>query len=128
MYKFASDLGDVGWYNGKLFKRILEELDLSINELNGKTIILDGFDEVSIHNDRKEILDSLYDDFAYDQRLKNFSLIITCRVNYIKKFEWMKCSYITLQPWNEMQIRSFCKIFLDKTKCNISEITIKNIV
>ncbi len=124
VYRFASDLGNTDWNNGRISNRVLEELGLNHSDLNGKILILDGFDEVSIEtNRRKDILDSLYGDWIYNKTIGNFSLIITCRENYVPQFAVLKCKYITLQPWDEIQIKSFCNIFQDKTKNNISKIT-----
>ena len=128
VYKFASDLANMDWKNDRIYSRLLDELGFSYDDLKEKTLILDGFDEVSINNSRKGILDSLYEDWIYDKRTTNFSLIITCRVNYIEELEWVKCKYITLQPWNERQIKSFCDIFQEKTKNSVSNITIKKLI
>ena len=124
VYRVASDLGSMDWQNGRTSTKILEKLGLMFNDLDGKILILDGLDEVSIEKNRREILDELYCDLVYGN-IKNFSLIITCRENYIQEFERVKSKYIILQPWNEIQIKSFCNIFQDKTKRNISEDTIK---
>ena len=128
VYRFASDLGNTDWKNGNISNRVLEELDLNYSDLNGKILILDGFDEVSIEaNKRSDILDSLYGDWIYNGNIKNFSLIITCRENYVKKFAMLKCKYITLQPWDEMQIKSFCDIYGEKTRSRVSENTIEKL-
>lgn len=124
VYRFASDLRNVDWKDGRISNRVLEEFGLSHSDLNGKTLIIDGFDEVSIEpNWRRDILDSLYGDWINNKTIENFSLIITCRENYVSKFAILKCKYITLQPWDEIQIKSFCNIFQDKIKNNISKIT-----
>lgn len=121
VYKFASDLGNVNWENGRISNRVLEELGLSHSDLNGKILILDGFDEVSIEsNSRRSILDSLYGDWIYNETIKNFCLIITCRENYVQRFAILKCKYITLQPWDENQIKSFCSVYQEKIKGSIS--------
>lgn len=128
VYKFASDLGNVDWKGEKISDKILEELNLTHSDLNGKTLILDGFDEVSIEaNKRRDILDSLYGDWIYNGNIKNFSLIITCRENYVQKFAILKCKYITLQTWDEKQIKSFCDIYGAKTKNRVSENTIEKL-
>lgn len=132
VYQFASDLKNIDWQyvseNYNVIDDILMKLNLSYNDLQGKTLIFDGFDEVSISNSRKRILDCLYEDWIYDKRISNFSLIITCRVNYVEEVEWVKCKYIILQPWNERQIKSFCDIFQAKTKNSVSNITIKKLI
>ena len=69
VYQFASDLISVKWENIKPEKKelkydivddIIEALDLSYENLNGKLLIIDGFDEISLGNERKEILNQLY--------------------------------------------------------------------
>ena len=128
VYRFASDLGNTDWKNGRISNRVLEELGLDHSDLDGKILILDGFDEVNIEaNRRKDILDSLYGDWIYNKIIDKFSLIITCRENYVPQFAILKCQYITLQPWDEIQIKSFCNIFYDKTKDSISETTIEKL-
>ncbi len=48
VYQFAADLKNVNWYSQDISENILEILNLSSNELSDKTLILDGFDEISI--------------------------------------------------------------------------------
>ena len=121
VYRFASDLGNTDWQKERVSNRVLEELGLGYSDLNGKILIIDGFDEISIEaSRRKGILDSLYIDWIYNKTIENFSLIITCRENYVSQFAILKCKYITLKPWDETQIRSFCNIFEDKSKNSVS--------
>lgn len=129
VYKFSSDLINVDWQDNRISNKILEKLNLSCDDLNGKTLILDGFDEVNIEEKRRrDILDSLYGDWIYNRTIDNFSLIITCRENYVQRFAILKCKYITLQQWNKKQIRSFCNIYQEKTKSIVSESTIKKLI
>ena len=128
VYKFASDFKNVDWEKFNVHLDILEALNLSYDDLERKTLILDGFDEISIGADRREVLDNLYGGLIYKNNIKNFSLIITCRENYIQGFERVKCRYIHLQPWDDMQIQSFCNIFQEKAKNKISEDTIEKLV
>ena len=102
-------------------------MGLSNEELNKKILILDGYDEISVKDDRKEILDQLYWELVKNNTIKCFSLIVTCRVNYIKDIESIQCKYITLQSWNKYQIKSFFTIFKEKTGSNIAQYTLKNI-
>ena len=53
VYKFASDLANMDWKNDRIYNRLLDELGFSYDDLKEKTLILDGFDEVSINNSRK---------------------------------------------------------------------------
>lgn len=129
VYQFASDLGSIDWQNDRISNRILDEIGLNRNDLNGKILILDGFDEVSIESvRRRDILDNLYGNWIYNKTIENFSLIITCRENYIQEFAILKCKYITLQSWDEMQVKSFCSIFQEKTKNYISDSTLKKLL
>lgn len=106
VYKFASDFKNVDWEKFNVHLDILEALNLSYDDLERKTLILDGFDEISIGADRREVLDNLYGGLIYKNNIKNFSLIITCRENYIQGFN----------------------IFQEKAKNKISEDTIEKLV
>ena len=129
VYKFASDLKNIDWESGRISARILEELGLERDDLKGKVLIFDGFDEVNIEKyRRRDILDSLYGDWVFHDTIENFSLIVTCRENYVSRFAILKCTYITLQPWDEMQIKSFCNVFQDKTKKSISDSTMEKLL
>lgn len=129
VYKFADDLKSIDWKQSNISKEILNVLNLSKDDLNGKTLILDGFDEVSIEaNRRRDILDNLYGEWIYRKNIKNISLVITCRENYIQGFERVKCNYITLRAWSKKQIKSFCDTFKTKTNNIISEDTINKLL
>ncbi len=123
VYQFASDLKNVDWQNTSKNYNILDEilnvLGLSYNDLNGKILIIDGFDEISIGTERAKILNQLYWKLIEKNSVSNFSLIITCRENYIKELDKVEYSYITLQTWNEEQIRSFCTIYQKRTNSNV---------
>lgn len=123
VYQFASDVKNVNKNNFGIKKKylVLGEIKLPLNELEGKILILDGFDEINVGNDRLEILNGLYRDLIKDNLLHNFSLIINCRENYIRDMYKVECDYITLQPWEGNQIQSFCNIYCKKTKHSISE-------
>lgn len=128
VYQFAADLKNIEWTSNNISERILEIIGLTYNDLHGKTLILDGFDELSLgESNRKEILDNLYGDLIYRKKINKFTLIITCRENYIQGFERVRCQYITLQAWDEHQIESFCTTFLNKTKNEISKSTMEKL-
>lgn len=59
-----SDLKNIPWQNisrdCEIVDEILRELQLSYGDLEGKTLILDGFDEISVGNNRATILNQLY--------------------------------------------------------------------
>ena len=130
VYQFASDLKNINSYNldKKQGRLILGEINLLLNELEDKILILDGFDEINVGNDRLEILNGLYRELIINNLLHNFSVIITCRENYIQDIYKVECDYITLQPWESSQIQSFCDIYSTKTKRDISEEAMMNIL
>ena len=99
---------------------ILESLNMEKEDLNGKILILDGFDEVAVSN-RTAVLNQLYNAWTADAHIKDFALLITCRENYIEDLSRLSFPYITLQPWNENQIESFCSKYELLTKSRISE-------
>ena len=106
---------------------ILESLNMKREELEGKLLILDGFDEVAVNNNRTKILNCLYNAWVGDSRIKDFALLVTCRENYIEDLSRISFPYIILQPWNEDQIDSFCRNYEDLTKSQISEVAINKI-
>jgi uncharacterized protein YjbI with pentapeptide repeats/energy-coupling factor transporter ATP-binding protein EcfA2 len=131
VYQFSSDLGNIDERykkNGGFLDNILMSLDLTFGALEGKTLILDGFDEISEGSDRVEILNRLYRELIKIRPTVNFKLIITCRENYIQQVSRIKCNYITLQPWDEDQIRSFCNKYGERIKKHISIETIGSIL
>lgn len=127
VYKFASDLENIDWGSSRVSYQILEKLGFEYKGLNGKTLILDGLDEISI-NDRRDVLENLYDNWIYGNHSFKFSLIITCRENYVQEIGRVKSTYIILQPWDEAQIRSFCNVFQKKAEIDVSESTIEKLV
>lgn len=96
---------------------------------------MDGFDEIYVSNNRERVLDKLEQELTKMNFLKKFSLIITCRENYVDISDMVKYDYITLQAWDEKQIKSFCQIYEEKSekenleyKSKISETKINKIV
>lgn len=131
VYRFASDLKDIDWncttVNYMYWPEILKVLDLTYDKLDGKILIFDGFDEISVRVNRLDILNKLLSREVKSMHSK-FSLIITCRENCIYGLNRIKYKYITLKPWNSKQIESFCKVYSDKVKCSISKKTMENIL
>lgn len=131
VYQFASDLKNIEWQdiseNYNLVDDIVMKLGLSYNDLDGKTLIIDGFDEISVGN-RIVILNKLYWQLINNKLINNFSLVVTCRENYVNNLNKIKSDYITLQAWNGAQIQSFCKVYQEITKVRISYNTIRNLI
>ena len=131
VYQFASDLRNIDWNctteNYMYWTEILKELELTYDKIDGKILIFDGFDEISVRINRIDILNKLLSREIKGLHSK-FSLIITCRENCIYGLNRIKYNYITLKPWNIKQIESFCKIYSDRVKCTISKKTMENIV
>lgn len=111
VYQFASDFGNINWQGSNLLKEILKTSGIKYGELEGKTLILDGFDEIHLNVDRERALIRINEELEETNILKKFSLIITCRENYINLSNLKNIEYILLQVWNEDQIRAFCEVF-----------------
>lgn len=122
VYQFASDLKKINWQGEDILEEIFKALRLGDEELESKVLILDGFDEISISGDRERILNKLNQELKKMNRLDNFSLIITCRENYVAQSNLENIDYITLQTWNEDQIKSFCEIYGKENTKEESEI------
>ena len=132
VYQFASDLKNVDWQNSSdkynVADEILKELNLSYDNLEGKTLIIDGFDEIIVRGNRTKIINDIYHQWIKRNSINKFSLIITCREHYIEDLQKMDCDYITLQTFDEEQIKSFCTVYQEKNNSSISKDTIENII
>ena len=106
----------------------LGELKLPFDELNGKILILDGFDEINVGRDRGELLEQINKDLNKANLLHKVSLIITCREHYIHNVQKLNFDFITLQPWDSRQIQSFYEIYCEKTGRSVSEMERNNII
>lgn len=115
VYQFASDLKNVNWEEDSILNEIFKTIGLKRTELEGKTLILDGYDEIYANDDRERILNKLSQELKVMNILQRFSLIITCRENYIGQSDLGNIEYIILQAWNEEQIKSFCEIYGKKS-------------
>lgn len=111
VYQFASDLKSVNWQDDNILDEIFATIDLGYNMLEGKILILDGFDEIFVKENRERILHKLNQELERKNYLRKFSLIVTCRENYVDKETLKGIEYITLQAWDETQIRSFCETY-----------------
>ena len=127
VYQFAKDLDSIVWQSRNVLKDIFSVIGLEYDELENRTLILDGFDEIDISSDRERILNKLNQELKEWNTLKSFSLIITCRENYIYDLQNIKCDYITLQSWDGTQIDNFCRTYWKKCGNDISEDKIQKI-
>lgn len=128
VYQFAYDLKNVNWQSDNLLSDIIiNTLKLRYEELENKVLIFDGFDEIYADTDREKILNQLFYELNQINYLCHFSLIITCRENYIYNWQDVECNYITLQGWDEYQIKSFCEIYEKESGDQISEAKISKI-
>ncbi len=128
VYQFAADLGNINWQGNDILSEIFETLKLGYEELENRTLILDGFDEIYASSDRERILNQIYHKLKEINYLKRFSLIITCRENYVSKLNIVQCDYITLQAWDREQIQSFRSRYEDMSGSSIAENTVSNIL
>ena len=119
VYQFAADLNGADWKCDHIFEGILKKLNTGYQELENKVLFLDGFDE--IQEDREFILNQICQEIDQMDYLGRFSLIITCRENYVHDLEKLECDYITLQAWDAAQIESFCNIYGMINKRSIPE-------
>lgn len=111
VYQFASDLSNVNWQGNNILDEIYAAIGFRYDELEGKILILDGFDEIYANGDRERILHRMNQELKKKNFLKTFSIIITCRENYVNKLKLKGIEHITLQAWDEEQIRSFCETY-----------------
>ena len=126
--KFAPDLQNIDWQGDNILSEIFKTLNLEYSELENRTLILDGFDEIHSNSDRERILNRIYQELNGLSYVKKFSLLITCRKNYIYELFKLQCDYITLQIWNNEQIGSFCKTYGRLGNSNISQSMINKIL
>lgn len=106
-----------GWHeNARIIPSLLvEAIGLrEKKEFTNKILILDGFDEVIVNNNRRDILDQLYDQWCGEGQIPNFTLIVTCRENALPNSP--RCPCIRLCPLDEQQIISFAEAFWEKTE------------
>ena len=111
VYQFAIDLKNVNWESDNILYEIFEVLNLRYDELENKTLILDGFDEIYVNGNRERILNKINQELKQMNFLQNFLFFMTCRENYVDRTQLEVNDYITLQAWNEQQIKYFCEIY-----------------
>lgn len=128
VYQFASDLKNVSWENDNILNVILKTIDMRLEKLENKVLILDGFDEMRIDGGRERILNQIYQGLVELNFIKHFSLIITCRENFVYELQKVECDYITLQTWDKVQIQSFCRVYGKESGQTISRGTINKIL
>ena len=122
VYQFATDLKDTNWQGEDMLEEIIKTLRLKDEELKNKILILDGFDEIHAISGRERILNKLSKEVDGKKSLGRFSLIITCRENYVNCSHLSVEHFITLQAWNEEQIKNFCDIYVENSLAKNVEI------
>lgn len=111
VYQFAFDLKNVNWESDNILHEIFEVLNLRYDELENKTLILDGFDEIYVNGNRERILNKMNQELKRMNYLQEFFLFMTCRENYLDRTQLEENDYITLQAWDEEQIKCFCEVY-----------------
>lgn len=106
--------------NYNLFEDIMRELGLlEYKRLSNHVLILDGFDEVEVDGSREDLLRHLYicwENASEDYGLKNFSLIITSRRNYLGELSRIEVPYIVLSRFDKDQIIEFCNKYFESKR------------
>ena len=123
VYRFSNFEG-IDW-NGNpenIPQRMLNEMGLTKEALGNSVLILDGLDEVAMHSNHEELLNSLYQQWSRARSIPYFSLIVTCRRNRISSLEDLRMRHILLCPFDSNQILNFaCKYWgktVDEFDCN----------
>lgn len=124
VYQFAFDLKNIDWGDINILNIILERLNIKLNELEDKILILDGFDEIHVKEGRENILNRLNLELKKINSVKNCTIIVTCRENYILDLQNLQCNFITLQVWDDEQIKTFCNIYTKRNQKTISNNTL----
>lgn len=95
------------------------------SKLSNTLLILDGFDEIQMNSERRtQFLNKLYTAWCSTSIVKNFNLIITCRVNC---FEKCRCPTIILQPMNVDQICNYADTYWNRKHRGIDKKTLVNL-
>lgn len=127
VYRFT-DLKDINWQGNNILHAIFERINYDTNELENKVLILDGFDEIHVGSDRVKVLNQLFNKMIEMDNLKRFSLIITCRENYVHYLGRIVCDYITLQAWDRDQIQGFYKTYVNVSEGEVDKSTFHKIL
>lgn len=122
VYKTSEDLKEFEWkdMNAGIADRIIKALGISFADLEGKILILDGFDDIGIKNCAPEIFNAMYWEFIVDSPMDEFLLILVFRRSNIACLNKIECDNITLQAWNKEQIKQFYKVFSEDNDNGIS--------
>lgn len=111
VYRFA-DMTSIDWTasNAEILRGMLRFLNVpEISGLSGKTLILDGFDEVSMNPQyRIDLLNAIYRNWVNAPELKNFQLMITCRKKYVHA-NWNRQQYpfLIIMPFTEEKVQGY---------------------
>lgn len=128
VYQFASDLKNINWQGNDILCEILRTIHLKKDNLKDKVLILDGFDEIYANGEREKILNKLNHELEGIGDFINFSLIITCRENYVYELDKIECNFIVLQAWDDNQIKCFCEAYGEESGSDISKSKIDKLI
>lgn len=118
------------WSNKDLEQGILNAIYNSLNwersDLENKILVLDGFDEIKVANERKIMIhDFLYNALDFD----NLKIIVTSRHNYLDEYDFQNA--FELLPFNILQIQDFYQIIkgieLDREKIDCDNLDVLGI-
>lgn len=96
---------DIEEFNNGLLKAICNTLKCVKSDLENKILVLDGFDEIKVLNNRNVLLRELFNNsLDYD----NLKIIITSRTNYADPNDFSET--IELLPFDVSEIKQFYKL------------------
>ena len=115
VYRF-SGFESINWNSDpeNIPQLMLNDMGLIKSDLSNSILILDGLDEVQMHNNHEVFLNYLHQQWANSKELKRFSLIVTCRRNRIDCIEDLKMRYMLLSSLSEIQIKQFASAYWEK--------------
>ncbi len=114
------------WSNKELLHGLLHAilctLDCGIDDLDNKVIILDGFDEIKLVNQREKLIRELFNSILDFDNLK---IIITSRTDYLKDVHAFE-NVFEILPFDIFQIKKFYQIIVG-VELNLNDIDCENL-
>ena len=110
VYRFST-FENINWSGNpeNIPQNMLIEMGITKDALNNSVLILDGLDEVAMHDNDAyaELLNCFCQQWVRSKSILHFSLIITCRRNRISSLEDLRMRHILLCPFDKDQITRF---------------------